>query len=70
MKPISNNLDDQLSSNVRSIVFNLYNSLGSMDVQNYQKEIKNFNQDDKLSISRLGIELVQNFYVPNLLKNQ
>ena len=48
LKPISNDLDDQLPSNVRSIVFNLYNSLGSMDVQNYQKEIKNFDQDDKL----------------------
>tara|TARA_B100000579_G_scaffold435033_1_gene457323 strand:+ start:3132 stop:5702 length:2571 start_codon:yes stop_codon:yes gene_type:complete len=69
LKPISNDLDDQLPSNVRSIVFNLYNSLGSMDVQNYQKEIKNFNQDDKLSISRLGIRVgAKFFYVPNLLK--
>ena len=69
LKPINDILDDDLSSNVRSVVFNLFNSLGSMEVLNYQKEIKNFNQDEKLSISRLGIRVgAKFFYVPSLLK--
>ena len=69
LKPIKNNLDDSASSSTRTIAFNLFNNLGTMPVEDYKIQIKNFNQENKTIISKLGIRIgAKYFFIPNFLK--
>ena len=69
LKPIKDDLDELLSSNVRSIVFNLFNLLGTMITEDYYNEIKNLDDENKSIISKLGIRIgAKFFFIPSFLK--
>jgi len=69
LKPIKDDLDVSVPSSIRSIVYNLFNLLGTMLTEDYQNEIKNLNQINKSIISKLGIRIgVKFFFIPNFLK--
>ena len=71
LKPINQELDESAQSNLRSITFNLYKSLGTMFIKEYQDEIKNFNETNKALISKMGIRTgAKFFFIPNLLKKK
>jgi len=71
LKPINDTLDDSTSSNVRSLTFNLYNNLGTMRIQDFSNEIKQFSIEDKSTISKLGIRIgAKFFFMPNFLKKK
>ena len=71
LKPFhhSYGLDDSISSEVRAIIFNVFNSLGILLINEHSQTIKNLNEHDKASISRAGIRVgAKFFFMPNLLK--
>ena len=69
LKPIKDKFDDSAPSTTRSIAFNLYNSLGTMLNTDFQNEIKNIDQENKLALSKLGIRVgAKFFFIPNFLK--
>ena len=69
LKPITSPIDNQVSSRARTIIFNVYNNLGSMLVEDYLDIIKNLDEKDKSHISRAGIRIgAKFFFMPNLLK--
>ena len=68
LKPIKDNIDN-IPSVVRSIAYNLFNLLGTMTTDNYQDDIKNFLDEDKIALSKLNIRMgVKFFFIPNYLK--
>ena len=71
LKPITETIDNSISSEIRSIIFNLFNNLGTMLVSDYSSIIKNLNEHDKASISRAGIRIgTKFFFMPNLIKKK
>ncbi len=69
LKPIRNTDNNLLSSNVRLITYNLFNNLGSMMIEDYKKDLKKIDDDDKSQISKLGIRIgAKFFFIPNLMK--
>ena len=70
LKPLKDNVQkDIISGDVRSITFNLFNSLSSMPVDNYLNEIKNLTDENKSIISKLGIRIgVKFFFIPSFMK--
>ena len=69
LKPINKEIDETLNSEIRAIVFNLYNFLGSMEILKENQSIKKMTEGDKASISRLGIRIgAKFFFIPSLLK--
>ena len=70
LKPIKADLEKTISSSyVRSIIYNLFNFLGSMNIENYKSVLKNITTKDKLEISKFGIRLgAKYFFIPNFLK--
>ncbi len=72
LKPIKEDIDKVvISSSVRSIVFNLFNSLGAMSIADYQNELKNLSENDKSTISKLGIRMgAKYFFIPIFMKKQ
>ena len=69
LKPIKEELNDLKIPSIRSIVFNLFNSLGTMITDDYQIDIKNFNEESKSAISKLGVRIgAKFFFMPNFLK--
>ena len=69
LKPIKDPIEESISSDVRAIIFNLFNNLGTMLVKDYFSTIKNLNEHEKACISRAGIRMgAKFFFMPNLLK--
>ena len=69
LKPIAEEIDQTISSEVRAIIFNVYNKLGTMLIGDHDNTIKNMTEHDKAAISRIGLRIgVKFFFVPNLLK--
>ena len=69
LKPIKDELDKDLSSDVRALAFNLFNALGSMIIGDHFSIIKNMTQKDKIAISKLGVRIgAKFFYMVNNLK--
>ena len=69
LKSIKDNIDSSVSSNVRAIVFNTFNKLGTLIIGQHYSFIKNINEDDKVAISKLGIRIgAKFFFTPNFLK--
>ena len=69
LKPLTDIIDENISSEVRAIIFNLFNSLGTMSALEHLQTIRNLNEHDKACISRLGIRIgVKFFFIPSLLK--
>ena len=69
LKPITKIDDKLISSEIRSIVFNVYNSLGILLNNNYLGTLKTLDESGKADISRKGIRIgAKFFFMPNLLK--
>ena len=69
LNPITKLIDDSISSDARSIIFNVFNELGTILISEHYNTIKNIGTHDKVSISRAGIRIgAKFFFMPNLLK--
>ena len=72
LKPLKENLDEDIKdSTLRLIVYNLFNSLGTMPVDNYSEDIKKLTVENKSIISKLGIRIgVKFLFIPNFMKKK
>ena len=69
LKPITVDINETVSSEVRAIAFNLFNTLGTMLINEHTNTIKNITEHDKAAVSRMGIRIgVKFFFMPNFLK--
>ena len=69
IKPINSTISEEISSQSRAIVFNIFNQLGTMPIKQYNEDIKNLIDTDKTYISKTGIRIgAKFFFMPNLLK--
>ena len=69
LKPITFDIDETVSPEVRAIAFNLFNALGTMLINEHTNAIKNITEHDKAAISRMGIRIgAKFFFMPNFLK--
>ncbi|MDC1184715.1 hypothetical protein N8080_01945, partial [Alphaproteobacteria bacterium] len=67
--PLNESIDDKLSSNVRAIQFNLFESLGTLTIEKFKNFLKDISQEEKNALSKLGIRIgAKYFFVPNFLK--
>ena len=71
LNPIKDNLDDNLNSDVRAIVFNCFENLGTFPIENFKNFLKDISLEDKLRLSKLGIRIgAKFFYMPNFMKKK
>ena len=70
LKPLKDDIQSETSSSdLRSITYNLFNSLGSMPVDSFKDDIKKLTDEKKSIISKLGIRIgVKYFFMPNFMK--
>ena len=69
LKQVSENIEETMSSEVRAIVFNVFNALGTMLINEHSVTIKKITEQDKIFISRNGIRIgAKFFFMPNLIK--
>tara|TARA_B100000686_G_C16597653_1_gene866917 strand:- start:80 stop:1063 length:984 start_codon:yes stop_codon:yes gene_type:complete len=70
LKPIKDNIEEQVdSADIRLITFNLFNSLGTMLIEDFRSQIKKLSIENKLIVSKLGIRIgAKYFFIPNFLK--
>ena len=67
--PLNENIDENLSPNIRAIQFNLFESLGTLPIEKFKSFLKNISQEEKNVLSKLGIRIgAKYFFVPNFLK--
>ena len=71
LKPITEDIDQTISSEVRAIIFNVFGDLGTMLIGDHDNTIKNMAEHDRAAISRIGLRIgVKFFFMPNFLKKQ
>ena len=71
LKPIKDNVDDNLNSQVRAIVFNCFENLGTFPIDDFKDYLKNINIEDKSFFSKIGIRIgAKFFFMPNFLKKR
>ena len=70
LKPIKEDLKKEInSSDIRSITYNLFNSLCVMPIDNFTNDIKKLTTEKKSIISKLGIRIgAKFFFIPNFMK--
>lgn len=70
LKPLRDSIHKEItSSDLRSITFNLFNSLGTMPIDNFLDNVKQLTSDEKSIIAKLGIRIgVKFFFMPNFMK--
>ena len=69
LKSLVEEIDAKISSEARAIVYNVFDSLGTMTVHEHSESLKKLSQEDKLSLSKAGIRLgAKFFFMPHLLK--
>ena len=69
LKPIRDDLNDNISPNVRAISFNCFENLASITNENYQDILKKMDAKEKSELSKLGIRIgAKFFFSPNFLK--
>ena len=67
--PLNESIDDKLSPNIRAIQFNLFENLGTLQIDQFKDFLKNISVEEKNALSRLGIRIgAKFFFVPNFLK--
>jgi len=67
--PLNEGIDEKLSSNIRAIQFNLFESLGTMPIEKFKNFLKDISNEEKNVLSKLGIRIgAKYFFVPNFLK--
>ncbi len=69
LKPIADQFNETVSSEVRAIAFNIFDALGTMLIGEHADTMKNIKEKDKSSLSQMGIRKgAKFFFMPNLLK--
>ncbi len=69
LKPIADQFNETVSSEVRAIAFNIFNALGTMLISEHADTMKNITESDKSAFSQMGIRTgAKFFFMPNLLK--
>ena len=69
LKSLVEEIDVNISSEARAIIYNVFDSLGTMTISEYSDSIKRFSVGDKASLSKAGIRVgTKFFFMPNLLK--
>ena len=71
LNPKFDEIESDISPEIRAIAFNCYENQGMFPVEEFSKYIKNMNQIDKNKLSSLGIRTgAKFFYIPNFLKKK
>ena len=69
LRPIKESLDQNISSDVRAIIYNVFENLGTSLIDNQYSVVKKLNEHEKVIISQLGIRIgAKFFFMPNFLK--
>ncbi len=69
LKSLVEEIDPNISSEARAIVYNVFNSLGTMTVNGHSDNLKKLSEGDKSSLSKIGIRIgAKFFFMPHLLK--
>ena len=69
LKSLKEEIDQDIASEVRAIIFNVFENLGTMLINKHLNTIRNLKEHDKILISHLGIRIgAKYFFMPNLLK--
>ena len=69
LKTIKESIDEDVPSEVRAIIYNVFENLGTMLINDHLETTKNLKVKDKIIISHLGIRIgAKYFFMPNLLK--
>ncbi len=71
LHPLSKNLDEDLNSEIRAIVFNCVENFGNYPIEKFKSSLKTLSQNSKTQLSKLGIRIgAKFFFTPNLLKKR
>jgi len=71
LKPITEKLDDDLNPSLRAIIFNCFENLGTLEIDNFIDFTKNIEDESKRHLSRLGIRIgAKFFFIPHLMKKK
>ncbi len=71
LHPLNKNLDDEINSEIRAIVYNCFENFGNYPIEKFKDSLQKINQDSKLQLSKLGIRVgAKYFYIPSLLKKK
>ena len=71
LHPLSKNLDEDLNSEIRAIVFNCVENFGNYPIEKFKSSLKTLSQNSKTQLSKLGIRIgAKYFFIPNLLKKK
>ncbi len=71
LNPLNKNLDNEINSEVRAIVFNCFESFGNYPIEKFKDILKTISQESRLQLSKLGIRIgAKYFFMPNLLKKK
>ena len=69
--PIKEKLNSDLDSNIRAIIYNCAENLGTLKVDDYREFLKNITIENKQQLSKLGIRAgAKFFFMPNLMKKK
>ena len=69
LKPIRDKLDDNLDSQLRAIVYNCFENLGTYPIAEFKDFLKSLNEEKRNYLSKLGIRIgAKFFFIPNLMK--
>ena len=69
LKSLVEEIDTNISSEARAIVYNIFDSLGTMTTYKYTDSLKKLSEGDKASLSKKGIRVgTKFFFMPHLLK--
>ena len=71
LKPIRDKLDDNLDSQLRAIVYNCFENLGTYPIAEFKDFLKSLNEEKRNYLSKLGIRIgAKFFFIPNLMKKK
>jgi len=71
LHPLNKELDENLNSEIRAIVYNCYENFGNYPTEKYKDSLRVITKESKTQLSKLGIRIgAKYFYIPNLLKKK
>ena len=71
LQPLNKNLDREINSEIRAIVFNCLENFGNYPIEEFKDTLKTITHENKLQLSKLGIRIgAKYFFIPNLLKKK
>ena len=71
LNPLNKNLDEDLNSEIRAIVFNCFENFGNYPIANFTDTLKTITKESRVQLSKLGIRIGAKYlFIPNLLKKK